>query len=788
MSLNASLAAQIVASAPDAIITLDEAGTITSWNPAAEALYGWTHAQASGHYINELLSTAFHPPDNEQSAQAQLQYQGWWRGRVRQLKRDGFALLIHSSVSLLHDHEGRRLGMVVVNRDLTDYSTTSPARLDQIPSTLLGSALWEWNIQSDSVTFSSHIYALLDHPPESQIQLDQTILQAIHPDDYDRVTHELQAHFEQHQPFSVNLRLRTGANVYRWFLARGQAHRDAHGRPLSMRGSLTDIDEIRQARQNLEELNRTLEAHVATRTAELRQSLHFVESVTAATPDLLYIYDLAQRRYTYTNRSLLATLNYNSQQSESLSDRVLSELIHPDDANKLAAHMVRVADLPDGVIAEFTYRLLDAAGNWRWFYGRELVFQRDEHGRAEQILGIASDITLRKQTDEALRQTYNDLSAANAQLARANRLKDEFLANMSHELRTPLNAILGRAESLLEQIYGPLTPDQSHAITNIEESGRHLLELINDILDLSRIEADRIHFDLDMLNVDDLCAACIRLISPAADKQGLTLSLVIASDVPPIFTDARRLRQVLLNLLANAVKFTPSGGFVRLEVAWLAEQVQVVFSVYDSGIGIAAADMGQLFQPFVQIDSGLQRQFPGTGLGLALVARLIDRLGGSVSVTSEPGAGSCFSVYLATAEDADLWQRISSLEQPHEGGLRLLLADDYAPNLTWCESVFAGAGFLVRIAHDGDECLRAALAMRPDIMVVDLQMPRLSGVELIKRLRAVPALAGIPLVALTALDLAGDAERCRAAGASHYLRKPLAPQLLYELITRLPQL
>jgi PAS domain S-box-containing protein len=789
MTLPPSLMAQILASAPDAIITLDDADVITSWNRAAEAIYGWTSVEALGRPVSELVPTSYFPPETADSVRARVRRQGWWLGHVRQIRRDGAPLHIYSAISLLRDAADQPQGLVAVNRDVTDHAyrdQSSPAELDQPIAPGSSDGIWDWNITNGVMTFSARMHELLERPPEQQFVLNHTILQAVHPDDYDLAAQALSAHLERHEPFSIELRLRTGAGAYRWFLARGQACWDSRGRPIQMTGSLTDIDEIRRARQALEDLNRTLEVRVAERTAELKQSLHLVESITTALPDLLYIYNLERRRFVYANRSLLAMLGYSGAEADALRGQMLVKLIHVDDAEKIEAHMSRVAALADGAIAEFEYRLRDATGTWRWLYGRELVFQRDEHGQAALILGVGSDVTGRRQTDEALRRINDELSAANAQLARVNRLKDEFLANMSHELRTPLNAILGRAESLLEHIHGPLNQPQIHAITSIEESGRHLLDLINDILDLSKIEADRLYLDLVPVSGLELCEACLRLVGPAAHKQGLTLRLNVSGPVPPIVTDARRLKQILLNLLANAIKFTPSGGHVQLEVAWLTTQAQVAFTVCDTGIGIAEADMGLLFQPFVQIDSGLQRHFAGTGLGLALVARLADRLGGSVGVSSRPGQGSCFSLYLAVAEDEQAPAAPPRADRVTTGtGPRLLLAEDRSRHIARTAAALADVGYQVRVVHDGDECLRTALATHPDLMVVDLQLPRLSGLDLIRRLRAAPSLTTTPLIALTALDRPGDEDRYHAAGASRYLRKPLTPQRLYQLISEL---
>jgi signal transduction histidine kinase/DNA-binding NarL/FixJ family response regulator len=243
-----------------------------------------------------------------------------------------------------------------------------------------------------------------------------------------------------------------------------------------------------------------------------------------------------------------------------------------------------------------------------------------------------------------------DLSAANAELARAVRAKDEFLAVMSHELRTPLNAILGMSEGLQDEVYGPLNERQLKSLNTIAGSGRHLLSLINDILDISKIEAGRLEWTISAVSADSVCRASLGLIAQAARKKQLRVSYTFDVAVTIIQADARRLKQILVNLLSNAVKFTPEGGAIGLEVVGDAEREMVHFTVWDTGIGIPAEQMDRLFEPFVQLDSSLSREHEGTGLGLALVRRLSDMHGGSVAVESKVGQGSRFTVSLP-------WQR-----------------------------------------------------------------------------------------------------------------------------------
>lgn len=255
-------------------------------------------------------------------------------------------------------------------------------------------------------------------------------------------------------------------------------------------------------------------------------------------------------------------------------------------------------------------------------------------------------------------QTRNtQLAKANVELARATRLKDEFLATMSHELRTPLNAILGLTEGLQDQVFGPINKEQTQILQTIERSGYHLLELINDILDIAKIESGQIELNFAATAITPLCRASLALIDQQARTKRIQLEMKLPPNLPDLWVDERRIRQVLINLLSNAVKFTPEGGRITLEASFAhlptkereEEREEANFlkiTICDTGIGIAPEHIQQLFRPFIQIDSALNRKYEGTGLGLALVKRIVELHGGQVGVSSEVGIGSCFTISL----------------------------------------------------------------------------------------------------------------------------------------------
>jgi PAS domain S-box-containing protein len=387
-----------------------------------------------------------------------------------------------------------------------------------------------------------------------------------------------------------------------------------------------------------------------------------------------------------------------------------------------------------------------------------------------------------------------ELNKVNAELEHANRAKDEFLANMSHELRTPLNSILGLSESLLEQRRDPLSQYQQKSLKIVESSGRHLLDLINDILDLSKIEAGKLDYYPEAVGIDEICQASLAFVKSQAMQKFINLIYEEDKTISRIHADPRRLKQILVNLLTNAVKFTPERGQVTLQVHGNAEQDLIRFSVVDTGAGIAPKDLERLFQPFTQVDSRLNRQQEGSGLGLVLVQRLTDLHGGSVHVKSEPDQGSNFSIVLpwrrelviqpgttpSIGEDSSR-EPVPSSELSRKQGA-ILLAEDNMANILTIGEYLENRGYDVRVAHNGLEAIQLVEETNPDIILMDVQMPAMDGLEATRRLRANPRFASTPIIALTALAMPGDRQRCLEAGANEYMSKPVSLKELVRTI------
>ncbi len=420
---------------------------------------------------------------------------------------------------------------------------------------------------------------------------------------------------------------------------------------------------------------------------------------------------------------------------------------------------------------------------------------------AERFVDYAWDITERKQMEIELATERNqlakrveerttDLIHANANLARALRVKDEFLANMSHELRTPLNAILGLSESLAEQIAGPLNDKQAKYINTISESGHHLLSLINDILDLAKIEAGQVMLDINTVNISSVCQASLRMVKQQAQKKNQELILEIDKNVDYMWADERRLKQMMVNLLSNAVKFTPDNGKIGLKVHGEQSENKVTVTVWDNGIGINQNDLSKLFSPFMQLDSGLARESTGTGLGLVLVAQMARLHGGSVTVESNPGAGSRFSIILpwepalaaATAEKLRTTGKLPAVKLDPKNKQTILLIEDTQEVVMMMKDYLELAGYNIVTAQDGLEGIAQAKLTHPDLILMDVQMPRMNGLEATQKLRSEAEFKHTPIIALTALAMSSDRERCLAAGMDDYISKPINLKTLSKII------
>lgn len=595
---------------------------------------------------------------------------------------------------------------------------------------------------------------------------------------------------------------------------------------------IRDITDRKRAKAILQQLNQDLEIRVQQRTADLEAAQRLLQQkeeqlrvIFEAAPIGISLLDIQTYKIIRSNTSYRFMLGYSQAELEKLS---LADITHPDDREQdwSTIQQMRLGRIPQGQI-EKRYVCKDGSILWG-----NITIKLIWLGQENQCycLGMLEDIGERKQAQALLLKSNEQLTKINTELERATRLKDEFLASMSHELRTPLNAILGISEGLLDQVYGNLTDRQNKAILTIENSGKHLLELINDILDLSKIESGKLELQITPVSVQQLCQDSLALVQQMAVHKQIELRLEIPNYAITAQVDHCRLRQVLLNLLSNAIKFTPQGGQVHLRVtiepchfsqaATPADPDAIealpswdggcscpdttyclCIAVIDTGIGIAPEDHSKLFQPFMQIDSRLNRQYPGTGLGLALVRRIVERHGGCITLQSKVGQGSCFTVRLPGGDQipTSMSRVVSEVHLPLaevHANLKptaitepsavdrplILLAEDNQANMDTLVDYLNLRGYRLTLARTGQDALVLAQLHQPDLIMVGLQTSDLEDLEIIHQIRQLPSMQTVPMIAVTSAVGTEERERYLAGGATECLTKPIRLKQLTETI------
>lgn len=612
--------------------------------------------------------------------------------------------------------------------------------------------IWEWDIKRNLVTWDEQMYKLYGLGQGHPSELFDRWLHTLHPDDVGQVQAKIMMAVDSGKNFNYQFRvIRPSDSVMRWMEVYGVVESDRHGQSLRLIGTNTDVTD-----------------RITAETALQKSQEKFQRLVE----DIDLEGKLTIFRYT-GDRHQLTDISMGIQSLANLSPKALigkswAEIL-PWTAEDLdlAARQIQILKTEKPRYQQFQMR----------FQGEEdpqlhtvQILQHpvwDEEGNLVAIEGILQDITAQKNHELCLEQT-------NRELMKATRLKDEFLANMSHELRTPLNAILGMTEALQDEIFGKINPRQKKSLDTVERSGTHLLELINEILDLSKIESGQIELECGPVSAVSLCQSSLIFIKQQALKKRIKVNAQIPSHLPKLWVDERRIRQVLINLLNNAVKFTHEGGEIDLQVHLLAlseippgaeeESPQFLrIMVKDTGIGIAPQDMEKLFQPFVQIDSALNRKYTGTGLGLATVKRVVELHGGQVGLVSQVGVGSCFNVDLpcvrspaagtlsAPSFPVDLTSGVVDSPNP-ETLASVLLVEGNQRNVVTLTSYLRAKGYGVVVVPDGETAIAQAPTLNPEVILMDLETSGMAAPETAQQIRQLPQLEKVVIIGLADQD------------------------------------
>ena len=551
---------------------------------------------------------------------------------------------------------------------------------------------------------------------------------------------------------------------------------DAYGVPFAICGVSTDISERKRAE---EELRRSEEEYQST----VEDAIEGITRVSLKGQMLT------------ANPAFAHMLGYDwvDELLDTMTDVRRQLWVNPQERDAIMSTLLEHGSV-EGQEVEF--RRKDGGTLW---VSASTRLVRDASGRAQFIETFASDISERKHVEaelkmhqdhleELVKERTVELTQAKEEAEVANQAKSTFLASMSHELRTPLNAVLGFAQIL--QIDASLTPRQRHGLETIQHSGAQLLALINDILDLAKIEAGRMDLAAAPVPLHEFIRVIADIIRVKADQKDVHFRCDVAAELPAaVHADERRLRQVLLNLLSNAVKFTDHGD-VRLRVAkspGSSVDGALRFEVEDTGSGIEPEHLEKIFLPFEQVGHAASRA-SGTGLGLAISRQLVRAMGGEIHVESHVGQGSCFwfelqlPVVEARLASADVRAEITGYEGVRR---RVLVADDVPANRALLVELLGPLGFVLEEAADGAAMLAHARAVRPDLVIVDIVMPRLDGLQATQQMRDTPGLEAVPVLLVSATVSGSDVDRCLAAGASAFLPKPIDVRSLLQRIGEL---
>jgi PAS domain S-box-containing protein len=626
------------------------------------------------------------------------------------------------------------------------------ARQAQLAGSVAGVGFWRLEIASNQMSWSPEMFKIYDMqgPDTPAYEATQKV---IHPDDVGVAEANLRRALVETESFRARpVRLLMPDGSVRHLSGRIGSERNAEGRVTVFFGALMDVSHLTLADE-------------ALRTSETRYRLLADHST-----DIILRVDLTDTILYISPSS--RTLGW---EPDELIGRKRYEFTHPDDMPRLSR--IR-ADLVKGIgstRADREYRFMAKDGSWVWVEGSPSII-RDENNLPIEMVSQLRDVTERRAFE-------GELMAARDAAEAAAKAKSEFLANMSHELRTPLTSIIGFS-SLLDEMEG-LSEGARHHVQRIATGGQSLLAVVNDILDFSKLEAGQVELDPHPFDAAGYIEDTIELLTTQAENKGLTLGLIIDDSVPPcVDADSSRLRQVLLNLVGNAIKFT-SEGRVSVSVTHEGDQgggatPKLKVLVSDTGPGIPAERRDRLFQRFSQVDGSVSRNHGGTGLGLAICKNLVKLMGGEIGVTSEEGKGSVFWFTIAAPSVEEGVEQEQALVQSREmRPSRILVVDDVSVNRELVRAMLEPLGHTFVEATNGLEAVEASLREPFDLILMDLQMPGMDGVSAAKAIRASSAPNKLtPIIALSANVLPDHLAACEAAGMDDHIGKPIQPMRL----------
>jgi PAS domain S-box-containing protein len=745
----------------DAVITIDAKGTIDSFNPAAENMFGYEKGEVIGHNISMLMPEPYHSEHDQYLKNYHETGEARVLGIGREVvarKKNGNVFPIDLSINEMTVN-GQKMFTGIV-RDVSKRKESEVA-LRKSEQRFINSQVyanigtWDWDIQTGELYWSEMIAPLFGYERGKLETNYENFLNAVHPDDRQKVIDAVNNCVEKGAEYNIEHRCIWPNGTVRWLLEKGDVVRDEYGNPLHMLGVVQDVTDRKQAEDALKE---------AQKIASIGNWSWDVKSGNIFWSDEIF-----------------RIFGHEPGEFEPTYERFM-DTVHPEDIDRIKASEHKA--FSEGRHHSIDHRIILPNGNVHWVH-EEAIAEKDEQGNWLRLSGTVQDITERKQAED-------ELLKAKEEAEKANQAKSEFLSSMSHELRTPLNAIIGFTQLL--ELDDRLDDDHKENLGEIHKAGNHLIELINEVLDLAKIESGHLNLSIESVELGRIHEECISLVRPLAESRGITIRYENAEALKDVYVQADRMRtrQILLNLLSNAIKYNRESGSVVLCTETCGEFIKV--SVTDTGQGITEEQKDQLFNAFNRL--GIENtEIEGTGIGLVIARSLVEHMGGTIDVESKVGEGSTFSFTLPVSCKSDeavrtTAARVAEKLQVKSGDqYTVLYIEDNPANLRLVEQVFNNIGSTRLIsAHEPYLGIALAETNQPDLVLLDINLPGMNGYEVLAKLKQRVAVKNIPVLAISANAMPSDIEKGLAAGFDDYITKPIRVPQFIQAVSRLLEL
>ena len=773
------------------ILSIDYAADTSTPDAVAAALFG---LESGVDVPRSHVHDRFHPDDRDEIVRRMQQCldptsEGWFAMEHRVVLPDGSVNWLNVKKQIVFREVGgvrRPVSGLLAAVDITERKRIEPelqASKQRMQLAIEASqvGIWEWNVLTNRIRWDAQMFRIYGITPTPDGIMDYTDWSgALLPEDLAENEASLQDTVRRCGSSTRTFRIRRrNDGEYRHITATEIVRMSERGVAEWVVGTNLDVTERKQA-----------EEAVKRSEEQFNQLANFIPQLAWMADDKGSLYWYNQRWYDYTGTTF-----------DEMQGWGWEKVHDPIELQRMKKTWMK--SLETGLGWEDTFPLRRHDGEYRWFLTRAFPI-RDEAGAILRWFGTNTDITEQLETEqilraseEALQDSLKQAEDAKEKALQASQRKDEFLANMSHELRTPLNAIVGIGHILAKT--SPLSEKQAICVKTLQSSSESLLMLINDLLDLAKLESENIRLENIPFHLHELLEEIVAMLSVSANKKNLALMLDYDKRLEELYiNDPHRLKQIVMNLASNAVKFTEQGS-VKICVKLTNETrdlVNVAIHIIDTGIGIPEEKLNHIFSKFSQADTSISRKYGGTGLGLAISKTLAELMGGSIVVKSREGAGSEFTLHLPLAHDHSVLLQSGSVllngkcakQQDKSNACQgaapcILIVEDYKPNMLVATSYMEMLGFHYEVAQNGEEAVHKVQSQTYDLILMDVQMPGMDGLTATRAIRQWETTHNkkkTPIIGVTAYALMGDREKCLEAGMDDYISKPFIPEILQE--------